>query len=210
MARQLKAPQIRRIMREAERQTQKYGINFPGLTEAKLKRLKVSELKQIHTKELRQKYGIIETETGEKKNAQTWFRERQNAMRRERRRRKKDGEKPPEVDDIVLQNIENLIHEYYGSHIVTYDHGAKMLREKLSEQISLYGRARVARSCEESAGQAWRTAEAVIFESSNGAKVQNLMTFVQIITGEAMSLDEAQRISDYVEQDESYEIDDED
>ena len=215
MARQLKAPQIRRIIREAVRQSEKYGIDFSPTLESKLKRLKVGELKQIHAKELRQKYGTIETESGERKNAQSWFRERQNARRRERRaqqreKRRQDAPRQPRVTDIVLQNIEALIDQNYGSSIEARDYGSKYLKQALDEQIRMYGRDKVAKGCEESASQAWRTAEAVIYESNQNAKRQNLMAFIQMITGVALSADEAKTIEDYAEQDESYDIDDED
>lgn len=215
MARQLKAPQIRRIIREAARQSDKYGIVFSPKLESKLKRLKVAELKQIHAKELRQKYGTIETQSGEQKNAQTWFRERQNARRRERRaeqreKRRQDAPREPRVTDIILQNIEALIEQNYGSSIDVRDYGSKLLKQALDEQIRMYGRDKVAKGCEESASQAWRTAESVIYESTQNAKRQNLMVFIQIITGVVLSADEAKAIEDYAEQDESYDIDDED
>lgn len=215
MARQLKAPQIRRIIREAVRQSDKYGIVFSPTLEKKLKRLKVGELKQIHAKELRQKYGTIETQSGERKNAQTWFRERQNARRRERRKehrekRRQDAPREPRVTDIILQNIEALIEQNYGSSIDVRDYGSKLLKQALDEQIRMYGRDKVAKGCEESASQAWRTAESVIYESKQNAKRWNLMVFIQIITGVVLSADEAKAIEDYAEQDESYDIDDED
>lgn len=215
MARQLKAPQIRRIIREADRQSDKYGIVFSPKLESKLKRLKVGELKQIHAKELRQKYGTIETQSGEQKNAQTWFRERQNARRRERRaeqreKRRQDAPREPRVTDIILQNIEALIEQNYGSSIDVRDYGSKLLKQALDEQIRMYGRDKVAKGCEESASQAWRTAESVIYESNQNAKRWNLMVFIQIITGVVLSADEAKAIEDYAEQDESYDIDDED
>lgn len=217
MARQLKAPQIRRIIREASRQSEKYGIDFPSNLESKLKRLKVGELKEIHAKELRQKYGTIEAQSGEQKNAQTWFRERQNARRRERRAEQREsrrqgtpGQPSPSVTDIVLQNIEALIDQNYGSAIEARDYGSKYLKQALNEQIRMYGRSKVAKGCEESASQAWRTAEAVIYESNQNAKRQNLMAFIQMITGVALSADEAKAIEEYTEQDESYEVDDED
>lgn len=215
MARQLKAPQIRRIIREAVRQSEKYGIVFSPKLESKLKRLKVGELKQIHAKELRQKYGTIETQSGEQKNAQTWFRERQNARRRERRaeqreKRRQDAPREPRVTDIILQNIEALIEQNYGSSIEVRDYGSKLLKQALDEQIRMYGRDKVAKGCEESASQAWRTAESVIYESTQNAKRWNLMVFIQIITGVVLSADEAKAIEDYAEQDESYDIDDED
>ena len=109
--------------------------------------------------------------------------------------------------DIVLANIEAKIDAYRDSTTEREAYGAKLLDTVLQQQINLYGREKVARSCEEAPDQAKRYSDAVIFASKQEIKLHNLTEFILLITGTVLSIDDAKQIGDALEND-SYEVDD--
>lgn len=223
MARQLKLPEIRRIERLALRQSEKYGFDFPANLASKLKRLSVQELKGIHAKELRERYGTFETESGDTVTAQQEFKRRQNERRRELRNKASrqneykdmryadyDDSSASFVDN-VLTGIEEEIDKNWDSSIPVRAYGARLLKTALQNEINKYGRNKVARACEESASVAKRSAEGVIYDSEQGRKTSSLMSFMQIITGVAISSEEAKQIEDAQTMQDYYEeLEDED
>lgn len=109
--------------------------------------------------------------------------------------------------DIVLSNIEARIDECRDSSNPQFSYGARLLETALNRQIELYGREKVARALEEAPDEAKRLSEAVIYASKQEQKMQHLMEFLQLITGEVLSPEEARAIGDALEND-SYEVDD--
>lgn len=108
--------------------------------------------------------------------------------------------------DIVLSNIEAKIDAYRDSTTEREAYGAKLLDTVLEQQINLYGREKVARSCEEAPDVAKRYTDAVIFASKQEIKLHNLTEFILLITGTVLTIDEAKEIGDALEND-SYEVD---
>ena len=109
--------------------------------------------------------------------------------------------------DIVLSNIEQRIEVFWDNEREYIKSGCRYLKFNLDHQISMYGREKVARALEEAPDEAKTYSNNVIFMSKYEDKRSNLIEFIQLIKGEALTMQEAQEIGEILEND-SYEVDD--
>lgn len=217
--------QLNRIKRFISR-AEKKGYRFSPELKENLSSYSTQKLKSLSPKKLYQNATAISEETGKIISGTEKQRETRSLASLKARATKlskaissnareeyyKTSEREESYDsasftDIILQNIEAKINQFYDSQTAQFAYGAKLLKATLDSQIAQYGRAKVATSCENAPEEAKRLSDVVVFASKQEQKHQALIEFVMIITGEIMTLDLAKDIGDALETD-SYDVDD--